>query len=150
MRRNIENATRIEQDQRQPTSQCNQMQGQERMRLTASQIEIIRQAAHQNFGADASVWLFGSRVDDQSAESIWISSITLFEARYGIALSASGQRKINLHERFDQLLQEDLENRVLLQARPSENFSTARSSPFPHIRNTHDARQSYTRFRRSA
>lgn len=34
------------------------------MRLTASQIEIIRQAAHQNFGADASVWLFGSRVDD--------------------------------------------------------------------------------------
>lgn len=34
------------------------------MRLTASQIEIIRQAAHQNFGADAPVWLFGSRVDD--------------------------------------------------------------------------------------
>ena len=34
------------------------------MRLTASQIETIRQAAHQNFGADASVWLFGSRVDD--------------------------------------------------------------------------------------
>lgn len=34
------------------------------MRLTASQIEIIRQAAYQNFGADASVWLFGSRVDD--------------------------------------------------------------------------------------
>lgn len=34
------------------------------MRLTTSQIEIIRQAAHQNFGADASVWLFGSRVDD--------------------------------------------------------------------------------------
>ena len=27
---------------------------------------------------------------------------------------ASGQRKINLQERFDQLLQEDLENRVLL------------------------------------
>jgi len=34
------------------------------MRLTASQIEIIRQAARQNFGAGASVWLFGSRVDD--------------------------------------------------------------------------------------
>ncbi len=53
-------------------------------------------------------------LDDQPAESIWISSITLFEARYGIALLASGQRKINLQERFDQLLQEDLENRVLL------------------------------------
>lgn len=38
--------------------------GQERMRLTASQTEIIRQAARQNFCADASAWLFGSRVDD--------------------------------------------------------------------------------------
>ncbi len=34
------------------------------MRLTPSQIEAIRQAARQNFGAEASVWLFGSRVDD--------------------------------------------------------------------------------------
>jgi predicted nucleotidyltransferase len=34
------------------------------MRLTASQIEIIRKVAQQNFGAEASVWLFGSRVDD--------------------------------------------------------------------------------------
>ncbi|MDP1996752.1 MAG: nucleotidyltransferase domain-containing protein [Gallionella sp.] len=34
------------------------------MRLTTSQIEIIRQTARQNFGAEASVWLFGSRVDD--------------------------------------------------------------------------------------
>ena len=53
-------------------------------------------------------------LDDQPAESIWISSITLFEARYGLALLASGQRKNLLQERFDQLLQEDLENRVLL------------------------------------
>ncbi len=34
------------------------------MRLTASQIEIIRQATRQSFGAGASVWLFGSRADD--------------------------------------------------------------------------------------
>ena len=34
------------------------------MRLTASQIETIRDTAQRNFGADASVWLFGSRVDD--------------------------------------------------------------------------------------
>ena len=34
------------------------------MRLTASQIESIRQTTRQNFGAGASVWLFGSRVDD--------------------------------------------------------------------------------------
>lgn len=52
-------------------------------------------------------------LDDQPAESIWISTITLFEARYGIAILASGQNKNSLQERFDQLLQEDLENRVL-------------------------------------
>lgn len=34
------------------------------MRLTAAQIETIRQVARQNFEADASVWLFGSRADD--------------------------------------------------------------------------------------
>ena len=34
------------------------------MRLSTSQIETIRAAARQNFGAEASVWLFGSRVDD--------------------------------------------------------------------------------------
>lgn len=52
-------------------------------------------------------------LDLQPAESIWISSITLFEARYGLNLLASGQRKNMLQERFDQLLQDDLENRVL-------------------------------------
>lgn len=55
------------------------------------------------------VWL-----DDQPAESIWISSITLFEARYELALLASSQRKKVLQERLEQLLQDDLENRVAL------------------------------------
>ena len=52
-------------------------------------------------------------LDRQSAESVWISSITLFEARYGLALLASGRRKKLLLERFDQFLEGDLENRVL-------------------------------------
>jgi len=52
-------------------------------------------------------------LDEQPAESIWLNSITLFEARYGIALLASGQCKNVMQERFDQLLQDDLENRVL-------------------------------------
>jgi len=34
------------------------------MRLSPAQIEMIRKVAHQNFGSDASIWLFGSRVDD--------------------------------------------------------------------------------------
>lgn len=53
-------------------------------------------------------------LDLQPAQSIWISSITLFEARYGLELMASGQRKDRLQERFEQLIQEDLESRILL------------------------------------
>jgi len=53
-------------------------------------------------------------LDDQPAESIWLNSITLFEARYGMALLASGPRKSLLQERFDELLQDDLQNRVLM------------------------------------
>lgn len=34
------------------------------MRLTPAQIDNIREVARQNFGADALVWLFGSRADD--------------------------------------------------------------------------------------
>jgi predicted nucleotidyltransferase len=34
------------------------------MRLSKVQIDTIRKVASQNFGADALVWLFGSRVDD--------------------------------------------------------------------------------------
>jgi predicted nucleic acid-binding protein len=53
-------------------------------------------------------------LDDQPAESLWITSITLFEARYGLELMAAGKRKSLLQERFERLLQDDLENRVLL------------------------------------
>ena len=53
-------------------------------------------------------------LDLQQAQSIWISSITLFEARYSLELMASGQRKASLQERFEQLIQEDLESRILL------------------------------------
>lgn len=34
------------------------------MRLTTAQIQTIERAACQYFGADAAVWLFGSRTDD--------------------------------------------------------------------------------------
>lgn len=53
-------------------------------------------------------------LDSQHAESVWISSVTLFEARYGLALLAPGQRQSLLQERFDQLVQDDLEGRVLV------------------------------------
>ena len=53
-------------------------------------------------------------LDTQSAESIWLNSITLFEARYGLALLPTGRRKDLLQARFEELVQVDLENRVLL------------------------------------
>ena len=53
-------------------------------------------------------------LDVQPAESIWISSVTLFEARYGLALLPASRRQDLLRERLDQILQYDLENRVLM------------------------------------
>jgi predicted nucleic acid-binding protein len=52
-------------------------------------------------------------LDRQPAESVWITSITLFEARLGLALLPTGRRRKALEAAFAQLLAEDLENRVL-------------------------------------
>lgn len=52
-------------------------------------------------------------LDRQPAESVWTTSITLFEARLGLALLPSGRRRRTLEAAFDRLLTEDLENRVL-------------------------------------
>jgi predicted nucleic acid-binding protein len=59
---------------------------------------------------DASVvaWL-----DRQPTESVWITSITLFEARLGLALLPTGRRRRVLETAFGRLLEEDLDNRVL-------------------------------------
>ena len=65
---------------------------------------LMRQAPETSVVA----WL-----DRQPAESVWITSITLFEARLGLALLPKGRRRQTLEGAFAQLLQEDLENRVL-------------------------------------
>lgn len=52
-------------------------------------------------------------LDRQPAESIWITSVTLFEARLGLALLPDGKRQTALVSAFARLLEEDLENRVL-------------------------------------
>ena len=52
-------------------------------------------------------------LDRQPAESVWITSITLFEARLGLALLPTGRRRQTLEGAFARLLKEDLENRVL-------------------------------------
>lgn len=52
-------------------------------------------------------------LDRQPAESVWITSITLFEVRLGLALLPTGRRRQTLEAAFARLLKEDLENRVL-------------------------------------
>lgn len=52
-------------------------------------------------------------LDWQPADSVWITSITLFETRFGLALLPAGRRRQVLEASFDDLLREDLENRVL-------------------------------------
>lgn len=52
-------------------------------------------------------------LDRQAAESVWITAITIFEARMGLALLPAGRRRKTLETAFAALLTEDLENRVL-------------------------------------
>ena len=52
-------------------------------------------------------------LDRQAAESIWITSVTLFEARLGLALLPNGKRRASLVASFSRVLEQDLENRVL-------------------------------------
>lgn len=60
--------------------------------------------------ADASVvaWL-----DGLPAESVWTTSITVFEIRFGLDLLADSRRRVRLEETFTLALEEDLQGRVL-------------------------------------
>jgi hypothetical protein len=52
-------------------------------------------------------------LDGQPAESVWITSITVFEARLGLAVLPQSRRRRALETAFTRLLEDDLENRVL-------------------------------------
>ncbi|KZS65089.1 twitching motility protein PilT [Mycobacterium kansasii] len=51
-------------------------------------------------------------LDNQPAESIWTTSVTVFEIRIGIELLTPSRRRKRLDEIFSQLLDEDLDGRV--------------------------------------
>lgn len=53
-------------------------------------------------------------LDAQVPDVVWISSITLYEARYGLALLDDGQRKGLLQQQLDTLVRDDLDNRVAI------------------------------------
>ena len=51
-------------------------------------------------------------LDNQPAESIWTTSVTVFEIRTGIELLAPSRRRKQLDKTFSQLLDDDLDGRV--------------------------------------
>jgi predicted nucleic acid-binding protein len=51
-------------------------------------------------------------LDDQPAESIWTTSVTVFEIRTGIELLERGRRRKRLEQMFERLLSDDFEGRV--------------------------------------
>ena len=52
-------------------------------------------------------------MDRQPADSVWVTSITVFETRFGLALLPRGRRRSGLENALDRVLTEDLANRVL-------------------------------------
>lgn len=52
-------------------------------------------------------------LDGLPAESVWTTSITVFEVQFGLALLAPGRRRRQLEEAFAKALDEDLEHRIL-------------------------------------
>lgn len=52
-------------------------------------------------------------MNQQPRESVWLTSITVMEVRFGIERLAHGRRKQNIGEAFQKVLDEDLDGRVL-------------------------------------
>ncbi len=52
-------------------------------------------------------------LDRLPPESLWTTSITVFEIRLGLEILAAGRRRRQLEEAFAKTLEEDFENRVL-------------------------------------
>lgn len=52
-------------------------------------------------------------LDRQPADSVWLTSVTLFEARFGIALLPNGRRQAAVLRAFERVLTDDLSDRVL-------------------------------------
>ena len=52
-------------------------------------------------------------LDEQPAESIWTTAITVLEVRTGLELLRASRRRTQLENAFEQLLRDDLDGRVL-------------------------------------
>jgi len=52
-------------------------------------------------------------LDSQPPESVWTTSITVFEVRFGLELLTAGRQRRFLEEAFAKALEEDFEGRVV-------------------------------------
>src|SRR5215470_913754 len=52
-------------------------------------------------------------LDSLPSESIWLTTITIFEVRFGIEVLAKGRRRQQLENDFVQTIAEDFQGRVL-------------------------------------
>lgn len=69
---------------------------------------VVSAIMQRDVNPDVVSWL-----DAQPAESIWTTSITVFEVRMGLELLAVGRRRRLLEDAFTRMLEEDFEGRVL-------------------------------------
>jgi predicted nucleic acid-binding protein len=54
-----------------------------------------------------------SWLDSQTPESMWTTSISVYELRFGVELLAFGRRRQLLEEALEQLLKDDFDGRVI-------------------------------------
>jgi toxin FitB len=55
-----------------------------------------------------------SWLDGQARTSVWTTSVTIFEIRYGLGTMPVGRRRTDRQALFERLVEEKLEHRVLL------------------------------------
>lgn len=66
-------------------------------------------------------------LDAQAVETLWLTSISLAEIRYGIAVLPRGRRRRSLHERVEREVLPLFADRVL-------GFDSAASGPYANLR----------------
>jgi predicted nucleic acid-binding protein len=52
-------------------------------------------------------------LDRQLSDSVWLTSITVFEIRFGFETLARGRKRAHLESLFEGLLRQDIEGRIL-------------------------------------
>ncbi|MEA3468500.1 MAG: type II toxin-antitoxin system VapC family toxin [Thermodesulfobacteriota bacterium] len=78
-----------------------------------------------------------------AVESIWITSITLFETRFGLALLPDSKRRNTLTTQFEQVVEIDLDSRVLLFDQDAANMAATLAANRKKAGNVVDMRDTF-------